>query len=545
MTKPEVRAAEWYLAEALVKQGATVKIVRLPAGNPGPDSTPAKIGLDDFLVARGPDALRELLAAATAPERRIVRDCPSIPNEADDDPHRLARLYVQAKCQHAQGLTLRHWREEWHRWDGSAYRTVAEKELRAKLTAVVKAEMDRLNLLALKNGNPEKPPPQVRKVTGKLIADVAHALTSLTILSGRVEPPHWLEGEGPFPAAEVLACRNGLVHLPSLVARNDYISDPTPRFFSPSVLDFDFDLAAPPPAAWLDFLGQLWPDDPASVETLQDWTGYLLTPDTRQQKILMLVGPKRSGKGTIARVIRALVGPANVAGPTLASLGTNFGLWPLLGKTVAMIQDARLSGRSDAAIVTERLLSLSGEDALTVDRKNLAPVTARLAARFMLLTNELPRLNDASGALAGRMVLLGLTRSWYGQEDTGLTDRLLAELPGILLWAIAGWQRLRTRGRFVQPDAGKELLGELEDLSSPIGAFVRERCYVGPAYCVPVAELFAAWKAWCEAKGRKEPGTEQTFGRDLLAAVPTLRRVRPRDGEERYRGYEGIGLRLI
>ena len=40
--------------------------------------------------------------------------------------------------------------------------------------------------------------------------------------------------------------------------------------------------------------------------------GYLLTSDTRLQKILILVGPKRSGKGTIARVIRGLIGDENV-----------------------------------------------------------------------------------------------------------------------------------------------------------------------------------------------------------------------------------------
>ena len=40
------------------------------------------------------------------------------------------------------------------------------------------------------------------------------------------------------------------------------------------------------------------------------------------QKILLLVGPTRAGKGVIARVLGALVGRGNVAGPTLASLGT-------------------------------------------------------------------------------------------------------------------------------------------------------------------------------------------------------------------------------
>ena len=243
-----------------------------------------------------------------------------------------------------------------------------------------------------------------------------------------------------------------LVHLPSLVEKlPDYAVPVTPALFSTSALDYEFAQNTPKPVAWLEFLYQLWADDKESTDTLQEWFGYCLTHDTRLQKILMILGPKRSGKGTIARVQRALIGKENVAGPTLASLSQNFGLSPLLGKSLAIVSDARLGGRTDSQIVVERLLSISGEDALTVDRKFLEPVTCKLPTRIMVLTNELPKLGDSSGALAGRIILLRLTRSFYGEEDHELTDKLLAELPGILWWAIAGWRRLRERGRFSQP----------------------------------------------------------------------------------------------
>jgi len=88
----------------------------------------------------------------------------------------------------------------------------------------------------------------------------------------------------------------------------------------------------------------------------------------------------------------------------------------------------------------------SGEDALTVDRKFLGSVTMKLPTRLMFLTNELPRMHDASAALAGRFVVLRLTRSFYGQEDIALTAKLVEELPGILLWATEGLNRLRAAG---------------------------------------------------------------------------------------------------
>ena len=65
--KANVRRAEWHLAEALARKGAVVKFVRLPQGDTA-NGKPAKIGLDDYLVANGPDALR-----ADCPPRAIRR----------------------------------------------------------------------------------------------------------------------------------------------------------------------------------------------------------------------------------------------------------------------------------------------------------------------------------------------------------------------------------------------------------------------------------------------------------------------------------------
>ena len=111
---------------------------------------------------------------------------------------------------------------------------------------------------------------------------------------------------------------------------------------------------------------QQWLDDPQSVDCLQEIFGYSLLADTSLQKMFFLLGPRRSGKGTIARILRGLVGAHNVAAPTLGSLQGEFGLQPLLNRTLAVIGDARLSGRSDEAQIVERILSITGEDAQTI-----------------------------------------------------------------------------------------------------------------------------------------------------------------------------------
>jgi primase-polymerase (primpol)-like protein len=312
---------------------------------------------EDYRLRTTQNAVEDQAAQYQPPTVDIRR-----PNEAADDPHRLARHYVHTQATHPDGLTLHFWRDEWHRWNGRAYEIIPPSELQANVSRVIKDELDRVNLAELHDYEQRRQagqlrrnekPPTAGKVTKTLVGNVLQALTGMTVVPAATEQPVWVGGDGPVSAQEVLAAANGLFHLPTLT-----FYPATPRFFSPNVLDYDFDPNAPEPKNWLRFLNELWPDDPQSIETLQDWFGYSLTPDTRQQKMLLVVGPKRSGKGTIGRVLKAVVGPNNVAGPTLSSLGETFGLWPLLGRTVAIVSDARMSGGERNAIITERLLSI-------------------------------------------------------------------------------------------------------------------------------------------------------------------------------------------
>jgi putative DNA primase/helicase len=519
---PDVQNAAARLAALLTQHGAKVKIIYLPAGPAGADGKPTKMGLDDYLVAHGPAAFEALTREAQEPPEVDTVEMKAPAGEIDAVPEAAGFLTLTERDKVPR---LRFWRGTWLWWQNGAYREMPPSEVRGRLVDY----LDR----------------NYFKLTKSAVSNVFDGLQAKARLSYHIDPPAWLgDGAPAWDPTDVLICRNGMVHLPSLVSgKPDFLRPATPRLFAQVALDYDFQADAPRPDAWLRFLSELWPDDAGSVSALQEWAGYLLTPDTRQQKILLTIGPRRSGKGTIGRVLRATIGRENVCGPTLASLSTNFGLWPLIGKSLAIVSDARLGGRTDSQIVVERLLSISGEDCLTIDRKNLPPLTVKLPTRLMIFTNELPRLGDSSGALAGRMILLRLSTSFYGREDAGLTDRLLAELPGILLWAIDGWRRLRERGRFVQPTAADEMLAELHDLASPVGAFLRERCNIGPEYEVQRGDLYEAYTAWAQEHGRRHAEDEVGFGRALRAALPSVGTVKHRIDGEQARFYGGVGLK--
>lgn len=458
--------------------------------------------------------------------------------KALDDPDRLARAILDQEIQQGT-LILRYWRDQWVRWDGAAYRAVPRSEMEAMVVRFINDYFDRYKSK------------KRLKVTGNLVSNVMMAMRSMAILPESVTPPSWIDSptwmnprstdQPPFEATDVVVTRNHLIHLPSFESRSGLIP-PTPRFFTENALDYTFERRVAKPTEWLHFLSMLWKDDQASIDLLQEWFGYCVTTDTSQHKILFMVGPPRSGRSTIGRVLTGVVGEANVAGPTLSSLRENFGLMPLLGKSLAIISDARFSGQSSQNCIVERLLSISGEDRIVIDRKQLQPITVKLNTRIVIISNELPELTDASGALASRLLVLHTPKSWRNHEDPTLTRRLLAERPGILRWAIEGWRRLSRRGHFVQPKSGADLLQEITELSSPVTAFVRERCVLGRDLQISKSELYKSYTAWCERRGQIRVPTDARFGRDLLAAFPQVRCGRPRKGGLRQQVYTGIAL---
>jgi putative DNA primase/helicase len=454
---------------------------------------------------------------------------PDAPREAaivldPKDPRDSAQVWLQR-----EQLIDRFWFAdgEFYRWASPHYRLIPLAALRSEIGAFLGRAHRYGRDATLLRFQP----------TSRHVDEVVDALRQIGYTAA--PSPSWLDDTALSPD-ECALCSDSILHIPT---RTRYA--PRPEFFNINALTFPCDLDAPDPVHWLRFLDSIWPDDPEPIALLQEWFGYCLTPDTHQQKIMALKGPRRCGKGTIARVLVRLLGESNTCAPTLGQLSTHFGRAVLIGKTAAVFGDAKLSARADAAAITEALLSISGEDMQTIPRKNKGDWSGRLRTRFTLLMNELPRLDDAGGALVSRLLILPMTESFLGREDLALDARLAAELPGIFRWALDGWTRLHARGHFPALASSDDMRADLEDITSPVKAFLDECCHFDEHASVPRRDLFQAWKRWCEAVGRDHTGNEDTFGRNLNAAYPAIRSTRPRTGDaKRPRLYEGIGLKV-
>ena len=351
------------------------------------------------------------------------------------------------------------------------------------------------------------------------ISNTFDALKGLVHLSAdAIEPPQFLDDE-VHDGKHLIPVRNGLLDVST-----GELDEPNPLLFNLYAIDVDYDPDGECPH-WLAFLAQLWPNDQQSIDCLQEIFGYVLEDKNDQQKAFMIIGPKRSGKGTIARVLARLKA-GNVAKPGLKDFTTQFGLEQLIGKSFAIVSDARLDNKNvDVTFAVERILSITGGDKPSIPRKFKSNYEPGVDTVFLVLANELPMLPDASGALPHRFILLRIFVSFFGHEDTALfAEKLEPEISGILNWAIAGWFRLH-----VLPETSQAELEGFVELSNPLARFYADRVTLIPAsewkaqfataeegFLVGKETLHQAYVTWCQGHDRR-PKHYDHFFRDVAA----------------------------
>lgn len=415
-------------------------------------------------------------------------------------------------------LRLRYSEDEqtWWLWE-SFYRHIGQDSLKAILRK-------RLDGCSERTPDGEKRPVVLKK-TG--LSELVDALTSRCLI-GRHGAGELLPTSGGVPF------RNGWLDVES-GSFGSLSPERDVRWVVP--VDYSADAGCPEWLAFLDSLG--WGEGTEEARLLAQWFGYLLSGSKRHEKALLMVGPKRAGKGTILRVAEALLGDGSTS-LTLDSLLSNFGLQDCIGKGLATIGDARF-GRSDKGL-NERLLSLTSNDRLPIDVKYHAPLSVNLGVRLMLGSNETPSFIEASDALAHRFMVLQLTRDFSDSPDVGLYARLRGELAGIARWALEGLRDLTDEGAFSETQRGLEIREEIAMDSSQVRRFTDESCVLGADRSVVSDELYREYVRWAQDANLFVLSKPKFFA-DLNAAFPgQIKNLKRRIGDKRVPYKQGIAV---
>jgi putative DNA primase/helicase len=370
------------------------------------------------------------------------------------------------------------------------------------------------------------------------MAETLAAYRNLVHISDDIEPPCWLDEHGrvdesrePRPE-NVIAFRNG-----NLDIATGLLHPPSPLFFNFNAVDLEYDPDAPKPVHWILFLKKIFSEaananKPHEMEGRRNWRqgwrqilllqeimGYLLSLDVSQEKAFLLIGPARSGKGTIVNVLRGMLPVDCVADPSFRSLGERFGLWPLINKQLAVIDDLRVgSNPKDQEALIEVLLRITGRGTFTIDRKNKPAWHGKLPIKLVFISNVVPTLLDDAAAIAGRFIVLKTQQSYDGHVQKDLFEKVLRpELPGILLWALEGLRRLRKRGKLRETAISRAGRQQLADLANPVVAFLRECCRLDVNGVEKKADVRRHWQSFASKNGYKDMDEGQ-FSKSLMAA---------------------------
>lgn len=305
--------------------------------------------------------------------------------------------------------------------------------------------------------------------------------------------------------------------------------------------DFLTKIAAASPGGdcptWREFLYRVTDGNAELCSFLQRVAGYGLTGNTREHALFFCYGTGANGKSVFLNTLAGMAGDYHRTAPMEAFTATRN---ERHSTELAMLRGARLV----TAIETEegrhwaesRIKSLTGGD--KVAARFMRQDYFEFIPQFKLLIagNHKPSLRSVDEAIRRRLHLIPFTVTIPAEErDPDLSDKLKAEWPGIMAWAIEGALLWQERGL----DPPKRVREATEDYLSEEDTFAAwlEDCTEENSACWEQArDLFQSWERWAEASG-EYVGSERAFSQTLLARG--FKRARRRTGRE----YLGLQLK--
>lgn len=319
--------------------------------------------------------------------------------------------------------------------------------------------------------------------------------------------------------------QNGVLHLDDVIFDARAETKPhDPDLFVMHTLPFRHDPNAQCPR-WERFLDDCFLDDHESRRELQKLFGYILSGSLNQQKLFVLQGPSRAGKGVVTRMLERLLGKHNVASKPLSDFADGFMWETCWDKSLLLVPEGNPEGlrKGTATHIANELKQVSGLDPRNVRRKGRPDlVNITISSRIVITCNRIPAFIDPADALFNRLHVLRFRQSFAGREDCELEARLAQEVPGIFNWALAGCRMLALEdGRFIVPTYSSTFMASVRESMAPTGSFVDEYLQVaGPDSGVDVDELYPLYLAWAEHDGAR-PISKKMLVMEVLSKIPT------------------------
>jgi P4 family phage/plasmid primase-like protien len=353
------------------------------------------------------------------------------------------------------------------------------------------------------------------------------------------EHPDLFQRDVQWAGGDVIVCQNGVLEIASRKFHPH-----APNWYARRKIGVAYDPTAKCPQflRLLEamFADRLEPADRAAfMHVVQAWAGSAMAVShlsREERKALILVGPSRTGKTELSRIIRLLIGEP-IATPSVSEVSERFGLSSLY-EAAAWIRDDAINEGDD--LDPQRFKTIVTGEPIDIERKHKPAVPGvELALPVLLTTNALPRARDKSDAIFNRSLVLEMTnvvseaaahalRQQLGtpRGETVGTHIMATEGPGVLNWALDGLASLLERGSYDLPESVRAAIQRFKDDNNPVGEWARTAVVRSAGSKVSRADLMCAYHGW----QREQDGDEaRAFG--ARAFFPRLRAAAPWSGD--------------
>ena len=268
---------------------------------------------------------------------------------------------------------------------------------------------------------------------------------------------------------------------------------------------------------WMQFIDEIMCSDKELVAYLQRVVGYILTGRMDEQCFFVFYGFGSNGKSTFINTIRELMGSyaKQVEVSTFMETNRNDGLRNDLAALAGRRFVVSPEGKQGAALDETMVKAFTGGDAISVRFLHKEFFELQPVGKIVLATNHKPVVRGTDNGIWRRMRLVPFLASFDASKaDKGLAEKLKAELPAILQWAVEGAQLWQRHGLGI-PQAVRKATMEYRSASDTIQTFIDERCEVSDQASEGSQAMYNAYTDWCASVGIRFPHKQAAFNQQL------------------------------
>lgn len=297
-----------------------------------------------------------------------------------------------------------------------------------------------------------------------------------------------------------------------------------------------------------EFMREITHNEPSRLNFLDDMLGYILYENNRLERIFVLYGEGRNGKGTLLHVIEELVRSVHVDKTNKDNQSfTSIKFSEFVKPTQLICLDGSIVNLSyelseNLNGCESEIKSISSGDTISGNRKFCDTESFTPRCKLICATNHMLKLNDDSLGMRERLMFCHFANCFSGRENVKLKEQLLLELPGIFNRMYRAYKALIERENdfgcgAIRPCIDqKDFLSEFVQTSNPVAAFWNEHKDDYLNREIKKIEIFDDFKAFCERNG-KYTGDERVFFKNLKKVVSdngiNIDEIRHREGEIR------------